>query len=71
VQLADKDKEIQVLQKMREEAKDIQRREERLIISSFYDIGLELQRLMVPYRHQGNPANPASFLAQQRAATNV
>eukprot|EP00164_Ancoracysta_twista_P002793 GFYU01003714.1.p1 GENE.GFYU01003714.1~~GFYU01003714.1.p1 ORF type:complete len:884 (-),score=333.11 GFYU01003714.1:107-2758(-) len=63
--LMEKDKEIQFLKRSREETKECAKREEKLIISAFYEIGLEIQRLKAPQR---GPIQTKSFLGRQRQA---
>eukprot|EP00743_Colponemidia_sp_Colp-15_P003703 GILK01003995.1.p1 GENE.GILK01003995.1~~GILK01003995.1.p1 ORF type:complete len:836 (+),score=230.20 GILK01003995.1:93-2510(+) len=63
-QLDEKDKEVQFLKRMRDESKDASKREERLIVSAFYEIGLELQRVKM---QQGRPPQAASWLHRERS----
>eukprot|EP00163_Fabomonas_tropica_P020028 TRINITY_DN351_c0_g1_i10.p1 TRINITY_DN351_c0_g1~~TRINITY_DN351_c0_g1_i10.p1 ORF type:complete len:913 (-),score=392.31 TRINITY_DN351_c0_g1_i10:2361-5099(-) len=70
-QINEKEKEISFLKRMREESKESSRREERLIISAFYELGLELQRL----KTQGSSRQPSahqatSMLGKMRRTVN-
>jgi hypothetical protein len=72
-QLAEKEKEYADLKRTFEESKESSIREQRLISSAFYEIGLELQRLKAPKAMEFNPAAsgpPTTFLKEQREKIN-
>eukprot|EP01113_Clastostelium_recurvatum_P031446 TRINITY_DN3926_c0_g1_i2.p1 TRINITY_DN3926_c0_g1~~TRINITY_DN3926_c0_g1_i2.p1 ORF type:complete len:713 (-),score=243.35 TRINITY_DN3926_c0_g1_i2:201-2339(-) len=68
-QLGEKDKEVQLYKKTFDEARQSSQREQQLMITAFYEMGLELQKLKVPKPSAGAPsvaATPRSLLGELR-----
>jgi chromosome segregation ATPase len=81
-QLKEKEKEVEMVKRLFEEGKESSAREQKLMISAFYEMGLELQRLkaprpnsnalhlvqanMAPSSPSSTPATPRSLLASLR-----
>jgi len=71
-QLDEKDKEIAMIKRMWEEGKENSTKEQKLMISAFYGVGLELARLKVPQPNVPSgisaptAATPRAFLAKLR-----
>jgi len=72
--LKEKETAINALRQMRDEDKMQHRREEKLIMSAFYEIGLDIQRRAVSGQSKGFGAEPhqqaASWLGRQRQKRN-
>lgn len=60
----ERDQEIVKLKSQLDELQTITKREQRLIISAWYEMGTQLQRR--PSLHAANSSHPSSYLAQQR-----
>ena len=63
-ELADRDAEIALVNKIRVEQKEVAKREERLISSAFYEMGMEMARHWQAARADKAPQN--SWLNKQR-----
>jgi len=64
-QLADKDKVIDELERESEISKNLREKEEKLLTSAFYDLGMRMQRNAVESR-LSTQSHGQSFLARQR-----
>ncbi|XP_039628562.1 protein Hook homolog 2-like isoform X2 [Polypterus senegalus] len=69
-QLQEKEKKLQHLEHDFEKAKSRHEKEEKLIISAWYNMGMALQHRVTQDR-TGTPGQAQSFLAQQRQFTNA
>jgi len=73
-QLKDKDKEIHILQQLWQDNKESSQREQQLIVSAFYEMGLELARSKARQPLSQSPlklqaqVQPTSFLGKKRMA---
>mmetsp|Transcript_6097 Transcript_6097/g.7351 ORF Transcript_6097/g.7351 Transcript_6097/m.7351 type:complete len:608 (-) Transcript_6097:44-1867(-) len=62
--LDEKEDELKALKTVREETKATLKREEKLIMSAFYELGLEMQRKLV--NEENNKENQSSWLSRER-----
>jgi chromosome segregation ATPase len=70
-QLTAKDDALAKLNARLEESARLAQREQQLMLTAFYEAGLELQRLKGGARGGGGGASQQSFLQRQRAAANT
>jgi len=67
-QIRERDKEIDFQKRLLEESKELSGREQKLMSSALYELGLELQRLKIPKPElPGVQTTPKSFLSQKRS----
>ncbi|TPX36316.1 hypothetical protein SmJEL517_g01483 [Synchytrium microbalum] len=68
--LHDKDNELERIQNEYNELLHASKREQKLILSAWYDLGMQLQRKNME-KGQGGVPNPTSWLAQQRKSLDA
>lgn len=70
-QVKEKEKEVDHFKKSLEESREASEREQRLMTSAVYDMGLQLQRLNAPKPMLSSQSDqPKSLLAQKRRELN-
>ncbi|XP_043225527.1 protein Hook homolog 3-like isoform X1 [Amphibalanus amphitrite] len=67
-QLAEKERQLEVMEKENEKTKSIREAEERLIATAFYNYGSQMHRQAVEQRLSNISGGQSSFLARQRQA---